>query len=156
MARILFVALIASLGAAAGVETKRFNFAEAFTSGAGQALQIGYRVFTAPMLTDISASGILVERLEVWPEEIRVKGGASFSLQHLQITAFGPDGNVAERVPLTLDLEGPAELLEFEEFITYGHDIRATRSGVATIWVTSVLPATGGEYASGSIRLVVR
>jgi hypothetical protein len=107
------------------------------------------------MLTEILASGVLVERLEIWPAEIRLKSGATFSLQHLQIAAFGPDGTIQEHVPLTLDLEGPAELLDFEDFITFGNDIRAVQSGHAKIWITSVVPSSSGEHARESILLVV-
>jgi hypothetical protein len=156
MNRLLCISLLATLGAVAAAETSYFSFAEAFTPRHGQVLEISYRVYTAPMLTEILASGVLVERLEIWPAEIHVMAGATFSLQHLQITAFGPDGDIQEHVPLTLNLEGPAELLDFEDFITYGDDIRATRRGQAKIWITSVVPSSKGEYARESILLVVR
>ena len=156
MTRLLCIALLTSLGIATAAEMAWFSFAEAFTPGHGQALELSYRVYTAPMLTEIQASGVLVERLEIWPAEIHLKAGATFSLQHLQITAFGPDGNIQEHVPLTLDLEGPGELLDFEDFITFGNDIRATRPGQAKIWITSLVPSTSGEYARGSILLVIR
>ena len=77
------------------------------------------------------------------------------SLKDLQITAFGPDGNIQERAPLSLDLQGPADLLEFEDFITYGNDIRAIRAGQAKIWMTSVMPSSTGDHAQASINLVV-
>jgi hypothetical protein len=156
MARLLCISLLTSLGVAAAAETSYFSFAEAFTTGHGQVLEIGYRVYTAPMLTEIAATGVLVERLEIWPAEIYIKAGATFSLQHMQITAFGPDGNIQEHVPLSLLLEGPAELLDFEGFITYGDDIRATGPGQAKIWITSLLPSSSGKYARKSILLVVR
>lgn len=156
MVRIPCITLVASLSLAAAAETSGFTFAEAFTPGHGQALQVSYRVYTAPILTEIRASGILVERLEIWPTEIHLKAGAALSLKDLQITAFAPDGNVQERVPLSLDLEGPEDLLEFEDFITYGDDIRTTRAGQARIRITSVMPSASGEYASESILLVVR
>ena len=156
MARLLCILLITNFGAVTAAETSYFSFAEGFTPGSGQVLEIGYRVYTAPMLTEIAASGVLVERLEVWPKEIYLKAGATFSLQHLQITAFGADGNIQEHVPLTLLFEGPAELLDFEDFITYGDDIRAARSGQAKIRITSVLPSSSGGLARESILLVVR
>ena len=155
MVRIPCIALIASFSIVTAADTSYFSFAEAFTPGYGQALEVGYRVYTAPMLTEIQASGIVVERLEIWPTEIHIKAGATFSLQYLQITAFGPDGNVQERVPLALDLEGPAELFDFEDFITFGTDIRAVRSGQAKIRITSLMPSSDGQHARGSILLVV-
>jgi hypothetical protein len=155
MTRILCIALLASSAAVTAAETSWFSFAEAFTPRHGQVLEVAYRVYTAPMLTDILDSGVLVERLEIWPAEIHVGTGATFSLQHLQITAFGPDGDIQEHVPLTLDLEGPADLLDFEDFISFGHDIRATRPGQAKIWITSLVPSQSGEHARESILLTV-
>jgi hypothetical protein len=93
MVRILCFALFTNLGIAAAAETAYFSFAEAFTAGDGQALEVSYRVYTAPMLTELQASGLLVERLEIWPTKIHLKAGTSLSLRDLQITAFGPDGN---------------------------------------------------------------
>lgn len=155
MTRFLCMALLTSFGVANATETSWFSFAEAFTSQHGQVLEIGYRVYTAPMLTEIQASGVRVERLEIWPAEIHLKMGATFSLQQLQITAFGPDGDIQEHVPLTLDLEGPGDLLDFEDFITFGNDIRATRPGQARIWITSVIPSQSGDHARESILLLV-
>jgi hypothetical protein len=156
MARLLFILSFTSLGTAIAAETSYFSFAEGFTPRNGQVLEVGYRAYTAPILTDILASGELVERLEVWPAELYLKAGATLPLQHLRISAFGPDGNIQEHVPLTFLFEGPAELLDFEDFITYGDDIRATWSGRAKIWITSVLPSSSGEHARESILLVVR
>lgn len=156
MARLLCILLITDFGAVTAAETSYFSFAEGFTPGHGQVLEIGYRVYTAPMLTEIAASGVLVERLEIWPAAIHIMAGATFSLQHMQITAFGPDGNIEEHVPLSLLLEGPAKLLDFEDFITYGDEIRATGPGQAKIWITSLLPSSSGKYARKSILLVVR
>ncbi len=156
MARLLCILLITNFGAVTAAETSYFSFAEGFTPGHGQVLEIGYRVYTAPMLTEIAASGVLVERLEIWPKEIYPKAGATFSLQHLQITAFGPDGNIQEHVPLTLDLEGPAELLDFKDFMVFGDEIRAVKPGQAKIWITSILPTSGGEPARESILVAVR
>ena len=156
MIAFLQILLLSSLGVLTTAETSYFSFAEAFTPRHGEVLEVGYRVHTAPMLTEILASGVFVERLKIWPAEIYVKAGATFSLKHLQITAFGPDGNIQEHVPLTLDLEGPAELLDFEDFITFGDEIRASRSGQAKIWITSGAPSTNGEHARESILLVVR
>ena len=156
MTRFLCISLITSLGAVGAAEKSWFSFAEAFTAGHGRALEISYRVFTAPMLTEILATGVLVERLEIWPAEIHLKTGATFSLNNLQIAAFGPDGNIHEHVPLTLDLEGPADLLDFEDFIAFGTDIRAARPGQANIRITSVVSSSNGDYARESILLVVR
>ena len=146
---------ITALGGVFAAETPYFRIAEAFTPGHGQELDVSYRVYTAPILSEILASGVLVERLDVAPAEIRLAVGETFSLQQLQITAFGRDGNVQERVPLTLDFEGPAELLDFENFKVYGDEIRAAQSGQAKIWIASGLPSLSGEHARQSILVVV-
>ena len=155
MARLLCILSITALGGVSAAEIPYFRIAEAFTPGHGQELEVSYRVYTAPSLSEILATGALVERLEISPAEIRLNVGETFSFQRLRLTAFGPDGNIQERVPLTLDLEGPAELLDFENFKIYGDEIRAAQSGQATIWIASGLPSSSGEYARQSILVVV-
>lgn len=155
MARLLCILSITALGSVIAAETPYFRIAEAFTPSHGQQLDVSYRVYTAPILSEILASGVLVERLEISPSEIRLEVGETFSLQQLRITAFGPDGNIQEHIPLTLDLEGPAELLDFEDFKVYGDEIRAAQSGQASIWVTSGVPSLSGENIRQSILVVV-
>lgn len=155
MVRLLCILSITALGVVIAAETPYFRIAEAFTPGSGQELEVAYRVYTAPTLSEIVASGILVERLEISPAEIRLGVGETFSLRQLRITAFAPDGNIQERVPLSLDLEGPAEMLDFEDFIVYGDRIRAAQAGQAKIWITSIVPSSGGENIRLSISVVV-
>ncbi len=155
MVRLLCILSITALGGVIAAETPYFRIAEAFTSSHGQQLEVSYRVHTAPILFEILASGVLVERLEISPAEIRLEVGETLSLQQLRMTAFGPDGNIQEHVPLTLDLEGPAELLDFEEFKVYGDEIRAAQSGQAKIWITSGVLSLSGENIRQSILVVV-
>lgn len=155
MARLLCILSITALGGVIAAETPYFRIAEAFSPSHGQELEVSYRLYTAPILSEILASGVLVERLDISPSEIRLEVGETFSLQQLRITAFGPDGNIQEHVPLTLDLEGPGELLDFEDFKVYGDEIRAAQPGQARIWVTSVVPSLSGEDARQSILVVV-
>ncbi len=155
MARLLSILSLIVLNGTIAAENSYFTIAEAFTRGHGQEFEVSYRVYTAPMLTEILARGILVERLEISPEEIRVKVEESFSLKQLRITAFGPNGNIQEHIPLSIDLEGPAEMLDFEEFIVYGDGIRAAQSGQAKIWITSIVPSSSGENVRQSISIVV-
>ena len=155
MTRFLCILSITGLGSLSAAETPYFSFAEAFTPWHGQDLEIGYRVYTAPILSEILASGILVERLEVSPAEISLEVGETYSLHRLRITAFGPDGNIQEHVPLTLDLEGPAAMLDFEEFRVFGDEIRASQAGQAKIRITSIVPSLNGDYARRSILVVV-
>ncbi len=155
MVRLLYILSLTALGGEIAAETPYFSIAEAFTRGHGKEFEVSYRVYTAPMLTEILARGILVERLEISPEEIRVKVEESFSLKQLRITAFGPNGNIQERAPLSLDLEGPAEMLDFEDFMVYGEEIRAAQPGQAKIWITSIVPSSSGENVRLSISVVV-
>ncbi len=155
MVRLLSILSVIVLNGAIAAESAYSTIAEAFTPGSGQDFEVGYRVYTAPMLTDILARGMVVERLEVSPSEIRLEVGETLSLRQLRISAFGPDGDIQEHVPLTLDLEGPGELLDFEDFMVYGHEIRAAQPGQARIWITSVAPSLNGENIKQSILVVV-
>ena len=154
MARLLCILSITALGGVIVAETPYFRIAEAFTPSHGQELEVSYRVYTAPILSEILASGVMVERLKISPSEIRLEVGETFSLQQLRITAFDPDNNIQEHVPLTLDLEGPAEMLDFEDFKVYGDEIRAAQPGHAKIWITSGLPSSSGENIKQSILVV--
>jgi len=155
MVKFLSILSVIVLNGAIAAESAYSTIAEAFTPGSGQDFEVGYRVYTAPMLTEILARGMVVERLEILPAEIRVEVGETFSLKQLRITAFGPNGNIQERVPLSIDLEGPAEMLDFEEFIVYGDGIRAAQAGQAKIWITSIVPSSSGENVRQSISIVV-
>ncbi len=155
MARLLWIVSLAAIGCVVAAEIPYFSFGEAFTPRDGQDLEVGYRAYTAPTLSEILAGGVRVERLEVSPSEIRLEVGETLSLRQLRISAFGPDGDIQEHVPLTLDLEGPGELLDFEDFMVYGHEIRAAQPGQARIWITSVAPSLNGENIKQSILVVV-
>lgn len=155
MVRLLSILSVIVLNGAIAAESAYSTIAEAFTAGSGQDFEIGYRVYTAPMLTEILARGMVVDRLEILPAEIRVEVGETFSLKQLRITAFGPNGNIQEHVPLSIGLEGSAEMLDFEEFIVYGDEIRAAQAGQAKIWITSIVPSWSGENVRQSISIVV-
>jgi len=45
--------------------------------------------------------------------------------------------------------------LDFEDFMVYGHEIRAAQPGQARIWITSVAPSLNGENIKQSILVVV-
>jgi len=155
MVKFLSILSVIVLNGAIAAESSYFTIAEAFTPGSRQEFEVGYRVYTVPMLTEILARGMVVERLEISLAKIRVEVGETFSLKQLRITAFGPNGNIQEHIPLSIDLEGPAEMLDFEEFIVYGDGIRAAQSGQAKIWITSIVPSSSGENVRQSISIVV-
>ncbi len=94
MTRVLCILLFIATGSTLAAETSYFSLAEAFSGGVQQAPEVSYRVYTAPMLSDIAATGMRVERLEVLPQEIHLHVGGMWSLGDLRLTAFGPDGRV--------------------------------------------------------------
>ncbi len=137
-------------------QTGYSSFGEAFSLREGQdRLDVGSRQHTAPSLTEYMERGVLVDWLEVYPIEIRIAVGEAYSLDQLQVTAYSPDGEIEEHVPLTLDLEGPSGLLDFERWRVYGDSVLGARAGIGTIWVTSLAPSSNGEQIKQPILLVV-
>ncbi len=57
MARLLCLLSITALGGVNAAETSYFRIAEAFTPRHGEELEVSYRVFTAPILSEIPAGG---------------------------------------------------------------------------------------------------
>ncbi len=93
------------------------TFGEAISLREGQELlDVGSRQHTAPSLTEFAERGVLVDWLEVSPTDIRIAVGGTYSLNQLRVTAYGPDGDIQEHVPLSLDLEGPPGLLNFDSW----------------------------------------
>ncbi len=137
-------------------QTGYSSFGEAFSLREGQErLDVGSRQHTAPSLTEYMERGVLVDWLEVYPIEIRIPVGEAYSLDQLQVTAYSPDGEIEEHVPLTLDLEGPSGLLDFERWRVYGDSVLGARAGIGTIWVTSLARSSNGEQIKQPILLVV-
>ena len=137
-------------------QTGYSSFGEAFSLREGQErLDVGSRQHTAPSLTEFMERGVLVDWLEVYPIEIRIAIGEAYSLDQLLVTAYSPDGAIEEHVPLTLDLEGPPGLLDFERWRVYGDSVLGARAGIGTIWVTSLARSSNGEQIKQPILLVV-
>ena len=132
------------------------SFGEAFSLRDGQErLDVSYRQHTAPSLTEFSDKGVLVDRLEVHPTEIRIAVGEAYSPSRLRVTAYGPEGNIEEHVPLSVDLEGPPGLLDFEVWRTFGDHFVGATAGTATIWIVSLAPSSTGERLRQPILLTV-
>jgi hypothetical protein len=132
------------------------SFGEGFSLTKGEEhLQVSSRMHTAPSLTEFLQSDILVDRLEVYPTEIRFAVGEMYSLSQLRVTAYGPDGSIKEHIPLMFNLEGPSELLDFEEWRVHGETILGASLGTATIWVESLANSSTGERVTQPIRLTV-
>ena len=132
------------------------TFGEAISLREGQErLNVGSRQHTAPSRTEFMERGVLVDWLEVYPQEIRIVVGEAYSLAELRVTAFSHDGDIQEHVPLSLDLEGPPGLLDFTFWNAYGDWILGAVAGIGTIWVTSLARSSNGEQIKQSILLVV-
>ena len=76
-------------------------------------------------------------------------------MDQLRVTAYSPDGEIEEHVPLTLDLEGRPGLLDFERWRVYGDRVLGATAGIGTIWVTSLARSSSGEQIKQPILLVV-
>jgi len=132
------------------------SFGEGFSLSQGEErLQVSSRMHTAPSLNEFLQIGILVDWLEIYPTEIRFSVGETYSLSQLQVTAYGPDGSIKEHIPLTFTLEGPNDLIDFEEWRVHGETIRGASPGTATIWVDSVASSSTGVKVTHPIRLTV-
>ena len=132
------------------------TFGEAFSLREGQELlDVGSRQHTAPSLTEFAERSVLVDWLEVSPTDIRIAVGDTYSLDQLRVTAYGADGDIQEHVPLSLDLEGPPGLLDFERWRVHGDTVLGAKAGIGTIWVTSLASSSNGEQIRQPILLVV-
>jgi hypothetical protein len=132
------------------------TFGEGFSLSEGEnRLQVSSRMHTAPSLHEFLQTDILVDWLEVYPIEIRFAAGETYSLSQLRVTAYGPDGSIKEHIPLTFNLEGPSELLDFEDWRVHGETILGVSPGTATIWVESLANSSTGARVALPIRLTV-
>lgn len=155
MRRVLFVLLVV-LASSVLAQAGYTSLGEAFSLRDGQErLEVGYRQHTAPSLTEFGEKDIVVQELNVSPTEIRLAVGEAYRMDQLAVTTFGPDGEIEEHVPMTLDLEGPADLVDYDAWRTYGEELIGARAGAATIWIVSLAPSSTGEYIRQAVRLVV-
>ena len=119
-------------------------------------LEVGYRQHTAPSLTEFARSGVRVDWLEVQPTQIDLSVGEAYSLGQLRVMTYAPDGSVAEHVPLSLDFEGPPDLLELESWKEGSDEIIAATAGAGTIWVVSLALSSTDEHVRQPIGVIVR
>ena len=156
MRRALFYILAVVTGSVMAQAGYYSTFGEAFSLREVQELlDVGSRQHTAPSLTEFAERGVLVDWLEVSPTDIRIAVGDNYSLNQLRVTAYGPDGDIQEHVPLSLDLEGPPGLLDFERWRVHGDTVLGAIAGIGTIWVTSLASSSNGEQIKQPILLVV-
>jgi len=148
--------LLPALISASAFAQSYYSFGEGFSLSEGQErLHVSSRMHTAPSLNEFSEIGVLVDWLEVYPTEIRVAVGETFSLSQLRVTAYGPNGSIKEHIPLTFNLEGPSELLNFENWRVHGETIQGASPGTATIWIESLANSSTGARVNQPVRLTV-
>ena len=100
--------------------------------------------------------GMRVIRLEIEPTAVELMVGESFDLGDLTVRAYGAAGEVVERAPLRLEIEGPQGFIDMTAFERDGRTLTALARGVGRIWVTSLLPARLGEPFTLPVVLYVR
>ncbi len=96
-----------------------------------------------------------VNRLEIEPVEVEFTMGETYSLRELSIRAFGTNGVLVERAPLTIALEAPDNMIGLESFAIDGHTIRAAQPGIGRLWITSIAPTARGENFRLPVVLIV-
>ena len=89
--------------------------------------------------------GMRVNRLEIEPTVVELRVGESFDLDELTVRAYDAPGELVERAPLRLEIEGPQGFVDMAAFERDGTTLTASARGVGRIWVTSLLPARLGD-----------
>lgn len=100
--------------------------------------------------------GVRVSRLETMPTVVELAVGESFALDDLAVRAFDADGELVERAPLRLEIEGPEGFVDMAAFEQDTRTLSAVTRGIGRIWVTSLLPTRQDEPFSIPIVLAVR
>lgn len=100
--------------------------------------------------------GVRVSRLETMPAVVELAVGESLALDDLTIRAFDADGELVERAPLRLEIEGPEGFVDMAAFEQDTRTLSAVTRGIGRIWVTSLLPTQQDEPFSIPVVLVIR
>ena len=100
--------------------------------------------------------GMRVNRLEIEPPVLRLTVGESFNLDQLVVRAYGITGELIERVPLRIEIEGPEGLVNIEALERDGKNLSAIAPGIGRLWLESMLPSSRSEPFSLPIVLIVR
>lgn len=153
MPRLVFLALVL-LATPATAEIVESTFGQAYSLGEEDTeLDVEPYEGTGPAVG--GSLGLRVNRLEIEPVEIELALGETYSLRQLRIRAFGRDGVLVERAPLTIAFEAPENVVGLALFAIDGHSIRAVQPGIGRLWVTSIAPTIRGENFSLPVVLIV-
>ncbi len=102
-----------------------------------------------------AALGLRVNRLEIEPVKVELEMGETYSLRELVVRAYGRNNAFVERVPLTIELEVPDDLIGLELFTADGHTLRADQPGIGRLWINSIIRPFRGENFRLPVVLVV-
>ena len=100
--------------------------------------------------------GLRVSRLETMPAVVELAVGESLALDDLTVRAFDAEGELVERAPLRLEIEGPEGFVDMAAFELDKRTLSAVARGIGRIWVTSLLPTRQDEPFSIPLVLAVR
>ena len=100
--------------------------------------------------------GVRVSRLETVPAVVELTPGESLALDDLTVRAYDADGELVERAPLRLEIEGPEGFVDMTAFERDRRTLAATARGIGRIWVTSLLPTQQDEPFSLPVVLAIR
>ncbi len=100
--------------------------------------------------------GMRVSRLETAPAVVGLTVGESLALDDLTVRAFDADGELVERAPLRLEIEGPEGFVDMTAFDEDKRTLAAAARGIGRIWITSLLPTRQDEPYSIPVVLVIR
>ena len=100
--------------------------------------------------------GVRVSRLETAPAVIEMTPGESLALDDLTVRAYDAEGELVERAPLRLEIEGPEGFVDMTAFERDRRTLAATARGIGRIWITSLLPTRQDEPFSLPVVLTIR
>ena len=100
--------------------------------------------------------GVRVSRLETAPSMVELTVGESLALDDLNVRAYDADGELVERAPLSLEIEGPEGFVDMMEFDRDKRTLAAVGRGIGRIWVTSLLPTRQNVPFSIPVVLAIR
>ena len=100
--------------------------------------------------------GVRVSRLETTPALVELTVGDSLDLDDLAIKAYDADGELVERAPLRLEIEGPEGFVDMTAFEQDKQTLAAVARGIGRIWVTSLVPTLQNEPFSIAVVLAIR
>ncbi len=153
MPRLVFLGLVL-LAAPARAEIVGSTFGQAYSLGEDDTeLDVEPYEGTGPAVG--ATLGLRVNRLEIEPVEIELATGETYSLRQLRVRAYGREGVLVERAPLTIAYEAPENVVGLALFAIDGHSIRAVQPGIGRLWVTSIAPTIRGENFTLPVVLIV-